>query len=40
MYVDLKIVNEGSGNVEIEQGHDETAETSKREGMFFMMVLT
>lgn len=40
MYVDLEIINEGSGNVEKEQGHDETAETSMREGMFFMMVLT
>ena len=38
MYVDLEIINEGSGNVEKEQGHDETAETSVREGMFFMIV--
>ena len=40
MYVDLEIINEGSGNVEKEQEHDETAETSMREGMFFMMVIT
>ena len=40
MYVDLEIINEGSGNVEKEQGHDETAETSMPEGMFFMMVPT
>ena len=40
MYVDIEIINEGSGNVEKEQGNDETAETSMREGMFFMMVLT
>ena len=40
MYVDLEIINEGSRNVEKEEGHDETAETSMREGMFFMMVLT
>ena len=39
-YVDLEIINDESGNVEKEQGHDETAETSMREGMFFMMVLT
>ena len=39
MYVDLEIINEGSGNVEKEQGHDETAEPWMREGMFFMMVL-
>ena len=40
MYVDLEIINEGSGNVEREQENDETAETSMREGMLFMMVLT
>ena len=40
MYVDLEIINEGSGNVENEQGHDETVETSISEGMFFVMVLT
>ena len=40
MYVDLEIINEESGNVENEQGHDITVETSMREGIFFMMVLT
>ena len=40
MYVDLEIINERSGNVEKEQGYDETAKTSMREGIFFMMVLT
>ena len=40
LYVNLEIINEESGNVEKEQGHDETAKTSMREGMFFMMVLT
>ena len=34
MYVDLEIINEGSGNVEKEQGHDETAETSMRKVCF------
>ena len=40
MYVDLEIISERSGNVEKEQGYDETAKTSMREGIFFMMVLT
>ena len=26
MYVNLEIINEGSGNVEKEEGHDETAD--------------
>ena len=40
MYADLEIINEGSENIEKEQGHDETAETSMRVAMLFMIVLT
>ena len=40
MYFDLEIINEGSGLVEKEQGHDETAKISMHEGTLFMMVLT